>query len=90
MMDRKGGETYMAMKRKRSLRLVPLRIMVSPAHLDFINYRAYTKNGSQGGVIRELIDKELKEIDSEMLIHEAQESIDELKEMDKTKKEKKK
>jgi hypothetical protein len=49
--------------------------MVSTAHLDFINYRADTKNGSQGGVIRELIDRE---IDREMLLHEGQESIDEL------------
>jgi hypothetical protein len=58
------------MKKKRSLRLVPLRVMVSMAHIELINYRAETKNGSQGGVIRELLDKELKEIDREMMMHE--------------------
>lgn len=55
----------MTIKKKRSLRLVPLRVMVSMAHIEFINYRADTKNGSQGGVIRELLDKELKEIERE-------------------------
>lgn len=44
------------------MRLVPLRIMVSAEHLEFINYRADTKNGSQGAVVRELIDRELQAI----------------------------
>jgi len=70
MMDRKGGESEMATKRKRSQRLVPLRVMVSPAHIDFINYRADTKNGSQGGVIRELIDMELRAINRPEKLHD--------------------
>ena len=69
-MDRKGGESEMATKRKRSQRLVPLRVMVSPAHIDFINYRADTKNGSQGGVIRELIDMELRAINRPEKLHD--------------------
>ena len=69
-MDRKGGESEMATKKKRSQRLVPLRVMVSPAHIDFINYRADTKNGSQGGVIRELIDMELRAINRPEKLHD--------------------
>ena len=61
----------MGMKKKRSLRLVPLRIMVSAEHLEFINYRADTKNGSQGGVIRELINKELHAINIPEKLHDA-------------------
>jgi hypothetical protein len=44
--------------------------MVSMAHIEFINYRADTKNRSQGGVIRELLDKELKELDKDMMMYE--------------------
>ena len=49
----------MVIKKKKSLRLVPLRIMVSTQHLEYINTRADTTGNSQGSIIRELIDKEI-------------------------------
>jgi len=70
MAKKKGGEYQMGLKRKRSLRLVPLRIMVSAEHLAFINYRADTKNGSQGSVVRGLIDMELLSINRPERLHD--------------------
>lgn len=65
----------MAMKRKRSLRLVPLRIMVSQTHLDFINGKAEAKGESQGGIVRELINRELAAINKQEIDHDKTEGI---------------
>lgn len=61
-MDRKGGEKMRGRKLK-SERLVPLRVMVSPEHIVFLNVAQKLTGKSQGGIIRQLINNEQTRIE---------------------------